>query len=372
MAIIGFVFKKPEDVYSKRNIVILDFKKNNPYEAYEAADKKSLFVANSFLPIQFIMFKKKTNKLEGNFVVIDIPRNLSENKIKCLDCVYSSGLSMRTQYEGDIDYLMKDKAISVFPKKLLKLYKKDRLYRVVSTKLSNLKHIHKEITFDSMLNSFTELCKKNEVNEKKALKHLAQAITNHKSFESLTELGSFMSKFIPKIKKVCSKGDISKSVVTFQDIVYFLTDKETALSEDLGNEEVVSKLFEMWSPNPTKRKEITFPCNKKPLPKNKHISKKKRKKWEEQEHIIPPYICSRRKKHKKSLYNPRVIGFTNEITIPTLEAGEYSKGELAKFLNLEKCKIIGGYNKDKIICRRGEIISVIDTKNNSFNYIRII
>ena len=371
MSIYGFAFKKPDDVYSKRKIVILDFKRNNPYLVYEASNKNSLFVSNGFLPIQFIMSKKKTCSLEGNFIVIDTPRNLSENKVKCLDCVYSSGVSMRSSYEGDIDYLMKDNAISKFTKKLLHLYKKDNLYRIVSTKLSNLKHLHKEVTFSSVVSDFTELCKTNKVNVKKSLEHLARVMTNNKPFESLKEIGSFVEKLIPKIKKVCSKGDMSKSIITFQDIVYFLTDRDIALAEDLGNEEIVSQLFEMWNPNLSKRKEITFSCNKKPLPKNKHISKKKRKKWEEQEHIIPTYICARRKKHKKVLYSPKVIGF-HDITIPTLEKGEYTKKQLCKFLGIEKCKVIGGYKNDKIVCRHGEIISVINKENNSFNYIRII
>jgi hypothetical protein len=371
MSIYGFAFKKPEDVYSKRKVVVLDFKKNNPYLIYEESDKNSLFVSNSFLPVQFIMFKKKTRNLEGNFIVIDTPRNLSENKVKCLDCVYSSGMSMRVTYEGDIDYLMKDNATSKFTKRLLSLYKKDKMYKIVSTRLSSLKHLHKEVTFNSVVSDFIKLCKNNKVDVKKSLEHLAKAITNNKSFDSLKEIGSFVEKLIPKIKKICSKGDMSKSIITFQDIVYFLTDRETALAEDLGNEEIVSQLFEMWNPNPSKRKEIKFSCNKKPLPKNKHISKKKRKKWEEQEHIIPIYICARRKKHKKTLYNPKVIGF-NDITIPTLEEGEYNKKQLCKFLGIEKCKVIGGYKNAKIVCRHGEIISVINKENNSFNYIRII
>ena len=367
----GFAFKKPEEVYSKRKIVILDFKKNNVFNTYEEADKNSLFVVKGFLPIQFIMSKKKTTKLEGNFVIIDTPRNLIENKIKCLDCVYSSGISMRTTYEGDIDFLMEDNHTSKFSKKILLLYKKNKLYKEVSTRLLNLKLNKKELTFDSVLADFKEACKHHKVDEKKALELFAKAITNNVSYDTLKTLGSFAEKFVHKLKKICAKGDLSKSIVAFQDIVYFLTDKETAISEDMGNEEIVSLLFDMWNPNPKVRKEVTFKFNKKPLPKNKHISKKKRKKYEEAEHIIPSYICARRKKHKKSLYNAKCIGF-NDIVIPTIEEGLYSNKSICKFLDIDSCQVIGGHKEGKIVFRKGEIISVKDLTNNSFKYIRVI
>lgn len=371
MSIFGFAFKKPEDVYSKRKIVILDFKKNNPLTTYDSSDKNSLFVSSGVLPIQYIMIKKETNKLQGNFVIIDDVNSLIEYNIKCLDCIYNSGITMRTQYEGDIDYLMKDNAVSKFSKKLIRIYKKNKLYKSVSTRLINLKHVHKEITFDSVLEGFIKSCKKHNANLKKAKELFAQAVVNYIAYEDLIKVGSFAKNYIPKIKKICMKGDVAKSIVTYQDIMYFLTDKEVALAEDLGNDEIVYKLLDMWNPNPTKKKEIKFKCNKKPLPTNKHISKKKRKLWEEKEHIIPDYIAARRKKHHKSLFNPKCIGF-NDITIPTMEEGVYSKEKLFKFLNINKGKIIGGYYDDKIILRHGEIISVRNLENNSFNYIKVV
>lgn len=371
MSIFGFAFKKPEDVYSKRTIVYLDFKKSNPITAYDEADKNSLFVVNGTLPLQYLMFKKGTTKLEGNFVIVDTIDSLTEYNIKCLDCVVSSGLTMRTKYEGDIDYLMKDNAISKFPKKLLKVYKKNKLYRVVSTRLIGLKHIHKELSFDSVLNDFNKACEQHKVNLKTAHELFARAITNNIAYEKLLELGEFAKKFVPKLKKICSKGELAKSIVTFQDIVYYMTDKEIALAEDLGNEEIVSKLFEMWEPKPTKKKEIKFSFNKKPLPKNRHISKKKRKAWEEQDNIIPSYIAARRKKHQKSPFNPKCIGF-EDITIPTMAEGVYSKKKLCKFLGIENCQIIGGYRDGKIVLRHGEIISIKNLDNNSFNYIKVL
>lgn len=365
MSLIGFAKLNFEDIskcFSDYECVLLDFS-SNPLDKYNSISNKSSKVFVLDVITGRYLAHKLGNVLKGFFVFKDSFFNLKTSNIKCLDLSSTGLVSIEFKNKLDLNYLFSAK--TKFNKELCSSYEKKGYDSIVSSLLSKKKIKHSSLT--DLLDSFKAVC-----SEKNYKELLCRALTNNISY---SDLDKYKDKFSPIIKKFLNQhSSYRRAVIAFQDMMYNLTDIETAVSDMSANREEVEELLSLWNPNPKVAKEIKFPFNKKPLPKAKQTPKRLEK-WKKQKHDIPKAIFHKRKEVVNK--NKRKHLVESSIDFIEHESGLF---DIKDFINSVKEKanlkdsyyVIGSLKEDKILLRKNNIISLVKKNSNDIVYVRIV
>lgn len=367
MSLFGFSSSSIEDIkgyFSKYECILLDFS-SNPFVVYGNVKDKSSKVFICDLITAKYLTHKLGRVLDGFFVIKDSFFVLKINEIKCLD-VSSSGLTIIDYYNlSDLNGIVKSK--TKFPKSFLKDYSTKSYDLRVSSLLSKKKE---------ELSSIQDLSEKfKSIYTKKDYKEvLCKAITNNIDYKSLD---TKKHKFSSTLKKYMAQHKMCmKAVIAFQDIVYNLTDIDVAVNGVAAHKEDVLELLSMWNPNPTSPKSVTFPFNKKPLPKAKQTPKRLEK-WRKQKHDIPKAILKKRKEVVNK--NKRKHLSESELNYVFVNNGVMSINSFVKTA-VEKAGlkynkdyyILGSTLGDNVKLRKDNIISVLKKNSNNIIYVKVI
>ena len=406
---IGFSFHDRESIenrikslseLNKFKVIFIDSPEadTNPDITYtNVMDKdKTIFIINGIDVVKLLVLKLG-RIIEGNFIVLDSCYNLKQSHIMCFDGSYSNGFSKAIDIRlvNLMPLISEHSSRTKFYKNILNKQDENNIAILMSV-ISKKKKIHEKV-FKKTLQEIIKNAK-DEIKikvaktiwssvERQIGTIIVKCVVNYLPYSELNSIKLVYKDRVIEVKTQHLIGDVKKyantsggirTIRAFQDMMYYLTDKDTALLDNVGDPFTLNLMLDYWNPSPQIKKSILFINNKKPLPASVK-SRKKIKRWENQKHIISSQVVLLRKESVNTIkikHHPNSKLFTiGDSKLTLINPGVVGIKTLCSRMNIpysDNLLLFGGVTKDnKVHLCKGDVISVINKSTKEVYYSQV-